>query len=139
MKITQEKLMQHLQGFQHQQQEEERERDSQTPVGTAVADGANIIIVSSSPMIAKPAVKRKSSNGSLKGGASQISTNGMENGNGGGRQTQGQVDVVRAYPGQQQRPSVGVHSRNKPLQMKSKRTLCLSTGPTGISTSQSAR
>ena len=103
-----------LQGFQQQRQEQDSDRedrpDSQTPVDTATPDDANIIVVSSSPMIPKPAIKRKSSNGSLKGGASQISANGIGNGNGGGRQSQSlveKVDVVRAYPGQQ-RPPVGV-------------------------------
>ena len=108
-------LTQNLQGFQqqHENQEDDREsrQDSQTPVDTALSKGdANIVIVSGSPMIAKPAIKRKSSSGSLKGGAPQPNANGIGNGNGGGRQGQSlveQVDVVRAYSGQQ-RPAVGV-------------------------------
>ena len=68
----------------------------------------NVAAVTSSPMMAKPAIKRKSPNGSLKGGVAPVTANG-----GGVRQNQiQQVDVVRAYPGQQQqqlqRPSVSV-------------------------------
>ena len=65
----------------------------------------NAAAVSSSPMMAKPAIKRKSPNGSLKGGGAAATANG-----GGVRQNQiQQADVVRAHPGQQlQQPPVSV-------------------------------